>query len=128
MRLLWAGFLWSLGIYTLLMLVIRPTPRPVPVALLAALSAAALGCAVAVVLLRRAAAAASQGPRPDLARRRGLDVASYALAEAVALLGLVLGLLGGGLVRFLPFVVASLMGFLLLFPRASDYPEGRPSS
>jgi len=127
-RLLWVAFVWSLGIYLILFLLLRPAQEEVPMALVASLAAAAFGCAVAAVLVRRAAAAASQGRRPDLARRRLLDLVTYGLTEAIAVCGLVLGFLGGRLSYFLPFLVASLVGFLLLLPRTPDYPQPPPAA
>ncbi len=61
-------------------------------------------------------------------RRRQLDLVTYALTEAIAVFGLVLGFLGGGLAHFLPFLIVSLAGFLLLLPRAPDYPPPPPAA
>jgi len=122
-RMLWASFVASLAIYLGVLVIVAPDPEDVPQGLTMALAVVSLGSAVASVFLRRLAGEASAGRPPDLGRRRTLDLIVYALLESITVYGLVLGFLGGGMELFLPFWGVSLAGFLLVFPRAADYPD-----
>ena len=61
-----------------------------------------------------------EDPSPVLGRVRAAYVTGFALAESVALLGLVLCLLGGALNDVLPFFAVAVVLFVLLFPRLPD--------
>lgn len=63
---------------------------------------------------------AGEDPSPVLGRVRAAYVTGFALAESVALLGLVLCLLGGALNETLPFFAVAVVLFVLLFPRLPD--------
>lgn len=61
-----------------------------------------------------------EDPVPALPRVRGAYLASFALAESVAVLGLVLRMLGGTLHETLPFFAVAVVLFAILFPRLPD--------
>lgn len=61
-----------------------------------------------------------EDPAPALSRLRGAYFASFALAESVAVLGLVLRLLGGALNETLPLFAVAVVLFVILFPRLPD--------
>lgn len=63
---------------------------------------------------------AGEVPAPTLGRLRSAYIASFALAESVAVLGLVLRLLGGAVNEILPFFAVAVVLFVLLFPRLPD--------
>lgn len=103
---------------------VRGAPPPFLTPLMAALAAATL---IAVALVRRrmaiirergsAAAAAGTESAPSASRLFVPAILSWALAESIAVDGLVLGIAHRAMAQFLPFAAVSLVVLLLLWPR-----------
>ncbi len=135
MRILWAALLVSQGIYLGLVVgqVIPPPEEPPEPVLLTGLSAAAMFSAVLSILLPRMfyrqalagpqfahAEGMAQGPDGVLGVALRLAFAPFiigcALAESVAIYGLILGLIGFSLLTVAPFFAAGAMLMLVQFP------------
>lgn len=132
LKFIWLAFLSALVIYALLPLLLRLPEQSVDPQLQAilfiALSIAAVSTIGVIVMIRRAMPAAPVNPDSTDARRRTMLVSlvSWALAEAVALFGVVLYVLFRQPLHLYPFLVVAFGLLLLLAPRANRM--GRPSS
>ena len=118
---LWFAFVWTLAAYGIVLLVVETQPREA-----GALPAVMLGLAVltatAVVYIRagllgRLLSKPTPLTTEQWTRLRVYYILCFALAESVALFGLVLSLLGGGLSEVAPYFAASILLFLICFPR-----------
>lgn len=125
LKIIWLAFLFGLVIYALLPPLLRlprETPDPQFRAIVFVVLAIAAVSAIAVIfVLRRRSAAAPAGGEPEIPENhRGTMAAglvSWALAEAVALFGVVLYLLFHEPLHLYPFLVVAFGLLLLLAPR-----------
>jgi hypothetical protein len=135
-RIIWGALLASLGIYVALLVTgfggPRPEEGPEPV-MITALSAVAMFNSLASLLfpryLLRQGLASSRdrlrelvGQPPEVIGQRAMTlgfapmIIGLALAESVAIFGLILGLLGAPLLTVAPFFAAGAMLMLVQFP------------
>jgi F0F1-type ATP synthase membrane subunit c/vacuolar-type H+-ATPase subunit K len=106
---------------------VRADPPAIMIPIMAALAAASL---LAIYIVRRRMArdrdAVAAAPVEDSARTRARlytgSITSWALAESIALYGLVLGIIYRGTGPFLPFAAVSLLLMIVLAPRRRDIP------
>jgi hypothetical protein len=108
----------------------RGAPPPFLTPIIAAVAAATL---VAVALVRRrmamirergSAAAAAGTAAPSASRLFVPAILSWALTEAIAVDGLVLGIAHRAMAQFVPFAAVSLVLLLLLWPRRAHFQSG----
>jgi F0F1-type ATP synthase membrane subunit c/vacuolar-type H+-ATPase subunit K len=129
LRALWTAYFTAVGVYGLV-LVMLPADGAVavPAPLRWALMALAVGIAALTFRLRAAFAAAPFPPGSDraqaLVRLQTRCIVTWALCEAVAIFGLVLGFLGRDLTEFLPFAGAAAV--LLYAHRPAVWPIETP--
>lgn len=127
LRILWGAFFASLAVYVVVAIAAAPpadvardhhTPLMWILALVAAVNLLTVTPVTRLMVGR--ARAAGGGPEAVLAAHRAAFVIALARVEAVAVLGLVLGLVSGRRDWFALFVGAATLGMLVLFPRRDD--------
>jgi len=127
---LYFTLLATIALYWFVQELVAADRQPAELGLLpTVLLAVGAGTAMAVLVLRfslipplLSAATAELAPR--LARLRAYYIACFALAEAVALYGFVLRVLGGSREDIIPFYLAAVVLFALCFPRTPETLSG----
>jgi hypothetical protein len=121
LRIVWLAFLGSLVMYAAVLLVLpggTPAAEELASVLRPFFTLVAVGIGVASFIVKRLALAApasatAPASTDDAARLRAACIVAWALSEGVAVLGLVLGFLGGRAADFVPYgVVAALLLYL----------------
>ena len=118
---LWVAFVWTLAVYGIVMMVIRPQPteagplRAVMLAFAGTTTAAALYFRLGRI--GRLLSKATPLSDTEFSQLRTNYIVCFALSEAVALYGLVLHFLGSNLAEVGPFFAASVALLLICFPR-----------
>jgi hypothetical protein len=125
LRILQVAMLVSIVLYIGILVRLAPqiseTPRPVFLIAIMFLSVLNVGGILVIrrLVVARAEAALRNNPAdaPALVRWRAGYIATYAIAESVALFGLVLRFIGFSLAQAAPFFVAALVLILFFGPR-----------